>query len=116
MKRILIPMTLLFASHAMADNGLKTQVRFVLPSDINTIHQAANYFIEPHGYKIQFAGTAPAQARMIAVRNINVNQPNGEIMNVETALLKLLNDDEILIIDTNNKLVSFGKTDMGVVE
>lgn len=99
------------AGQALAmENPLKVQARFVLPQDIKTVEQAARYFIEPYGYAVQYRGSSPSEARLIGQTALGPGLPKGKIMSVETALLKLLDDDEMLIIDNDNRLISFGKT------
>jgi len=93
------------------ENPLKLQVRFNLPEGINSVHQAAQYFIEAHGYQIQYALSAPTEAIMIARAKLPNYLPSGKLLTIEKALLELLQDDQLLIVDTTNKLISFGSVE-----
>ncbi|MBZ0099135.1 MAG: hypothetical protein K8F30_08625 [Taibaiella sp.] len=90
------------------DNPLKLQTRVILPAGVATVADAANYFISPHQFKIMVAGGAPSEAVMIANSPIPDTTPIGSIMSVEQALLSLLRQDQVLIIDTEARLISFG--------
>lgn len=90
------------------ENPLKLQVRFNLPPEIETVHGAANYFISPHKYQVQYAPSAPAVSIDIGRQPLPVNRPDGGLLDIESALLSLLKEDQVLIIDTKNKLISFG--------
>jgi hypothetical protein len=95
--------------HAHADNQeLKSQVRFIVPSEANTVAEAAEYFIKPHKYEITYSGTAPAEAMEIANQPIPEVIRRGTIMSIEQAILSMLREDQALIIDTEAKRISFG--------
>ncbi len=90
-----------------ASLGLKAQVRFELPSHITTIGAAADWFLEPHGYELLLSGTAPIEARAIAVQSLPPTLPHGRVMSVEDALLAITTSSQAVIVDVNNRLVSF---------
>lgn len=109
LKATLLLLTFFASMQSIAiENPLKLQVRFNLPPEIETVHGAANYFISPHQYQVQYASSAPAIAIEIGQQPLPVNRPEGGLLDIESALLSLLNDDQVLIIDTKNKLISFG--------
>lgn len=105
---IALASTWLFSSSAIASSaGLKAQVRFELPSHITTVAQAADWFLEPHGYRLALGGHAPREASAIALQPLPAALPNGRVMSIEDALLAITLEDQAVVIDTQNKLVSF---------
>lgn len=108
--RLSFLLLVLCATNAVAvDQSLKSQVRVILPAGTNTVAAAANYFISPHEYRLAYSGAAPIEARSISRQPIPATVRLGSIMSVEQALLSLLQEDQVLIIDTEAKLVSFGR-------
>lgn len=108
-RALFLILTFIVSSQVSAiENPLKLQVRFNLEEGTSTIHKAAQYFIEPHGYRVQYVGSAPSEAIAIASKQLPINLPYGKLLTIESALLELLHTDQKLIIDTQNKLISFG--------
>ncbi len=91
------------------DEPLKTETRVIFPSSIKTVGQAANYFISPHKYKITILGSAPFEARSIVNQKIPKTLAYGSVGNVEDVLLSLLRPSQVLIIDNESNLISFGE-------
>ncbi len=91
------------------DNSLKSQTRLYLPAGIKTVAEAAQYFISPHNYKVMYRGNAPGEAYRISQQTLPATMPRGSVMTVENALLTLIGNDQILIVDTEHKLISFGR-------
>lgn len=107
MNKGIILAALLFSSVVQAEvNYLESQVRFYLPSDIKTIREAAVYFLSTHQYRLIEKDPI---ARAIAQRPIPAGMPMGKIMTIEEALLGITSEDEAVIIDTKNRLVTFNK-------
>ncbi|MEM7083748.1 MAG: hypothetical protein AAF465_13540 [Pseudomonadota bacterium] len=105
---IALASTWLISSSAFASSaGLKAQVRFELPSHITTVAQAADWFLEPHGYRLALGGNAPREASAIALQSLPAALPNGRVMTIEDALLAITLDDQAVVIDNEHKLVSF---------
>ncbi len=105
----LLAILILFNGRAFAlEMPLKSQVRLILPPSIKTVASASNYFISTHGYKFTVFGSAPPESMDISQQPIPLSFPYGEIMTIEEALLTLIKKDQFLIIDTKNKLISFG--------
>lgn len=88
-------------------SALGKHLRFDLPTDVNTIGEAATFFLEPHGYELKLRPPAPREAVGIAFSPIARMMPNGRVMSLIDALLVIAPDDCAVVIDTNNKLVSF---------
>jgi len=93
------------------ENPLRLEVRFDLPEGVSSVDQAAQYFIEAHGYQVQYAPSAPAEAVNIGSSELPNYLPSGKLLTIEKALLELLQNDEVLIVDTKNKLISFGSAE-----
>lgn len=98
------------SSQANAKNPLKRQVRFVLPNGVDTVAEATHYFIEPHGFKLYFGENAPRLSKRIASSRLQRSLPTGRVMTIENAILSLLPENQALIVDLENKLVSFNYT------
>ena len=108
--KTILALLIFFSSAACyaADAPLKYQVRTHLPSSITNVGEAANYFISPHGYKITVIGSAPIESYSIVRQDVPASFPKGSVKSIEVALLSLLRPSQILIIDNNSKLISFG--------
>ncbi len=106
---VLIPLILAAAGSAYALNPMRIQIRTALPESINTVGQAAQYFADAIGYNLVTAHPAPAESRSIANELLNPLSNTNNTQPVEEAILSLLREEYVLVVDHDHKLFSFEK-------
>lgn len=84
---------------------LKVVMRF--PPNIKTIQHATQYLLETANYKLALSPTNPEETRMILSRKLLPQDRDGSLKAIEDALLQISGDDTVLIIDRENKMLSF---------
>lgn len=94
-------------SHASGYDVLKMGARATFPPDIRTVGQATRYLLEPTGYKLLLNDPAPYESEEIASQPISKNALSSKVYPVEDVILRLVGKDNRIIIDHENKLVSF---------
>ena len=114
MNPILNPVRLLWvvlflaiAIHAQAFDAMRVRIRTDLPKEIKTVGQAAQYFGAAIGYRLTTAAPAPSESWYIAGELIDPLSMTTGIRPVEDAILTLLRDDCLLVVDHEHKLFSF---------
>lgn len=95
---------------ALADpvNPLRMQTRMQWPAHIDTIGEAARYVLAPTGYRLITTPPAPREAAAITARAISPQATQLRTLPIDEALLAITGPGTKLIVDTQNKLVSFG--------
>ena len=107
MKKIFLLSVILCNSVAHAEvNYLESQIRFQLPGEIKTVRQATLFFLASHQYKFIERDQI---ARSIASRRLPSGLVTGGIMTIEDALLRITSEDDAVVIDTKNRMVTFNK-------
>jgi type IV pili sensor histidine kinase/response regulator len=117
MAKIMLPALLLalaigqagFPGKASALDLLRIQIRTVLPQDIQSIGEAAQYFANAAGYRLTTSDPAPAESAAIAAEPITPLFASGKVKPVDEAILELLRPGCVLVIDREHKLFSFEK-------
>lgn len=106
---ILILLVLLLASHqgVYAMEPMRIHIRTDLPEGIETVGQAAQYYAATVGYRIAIAPPAPSESRQIADEPLSTLARTNRVLPVSEAILILLKEDYLLVIDAENKLFSF---------
>lgn len=84
---------------------LKVIMRF--PANVKTIQQATQYMLETVDYKLTLNPLDPEETKKILSRPLMAHDRNGSMQTIEDGLLQISGDDTVLIIDRNNKLISF---------
>lgn len=104
--KLLVILFVLSANHAFAD-PMKMGTRLYFSSEIRTVGQAAKQILRPTGYKLLLTEPAPYESNEIASHPISKNALSQNVLSIEDALLRLVGDENRVIIDHANKLVSF---------
>ena len=102
--------TLLHASVVKPFDLLKSGTLTTYPDNVTTVGQATLYLLEPTKYKLAIGLPASSSSASIALKLIPPKARQDKIMPIYQALLLLMNQDERLIIDKKNKLISFETT------
>ncbi|WP_282611041.1 hypothetical protein [Pelagibius sp. Alg239-R121] len=94
--------------------GLNMLTRLKIPEDYKTVGQAAAWLLRPTGYLlvVDCPGCAPEAVRL-ADDPISPLAVRPELTSVTRALLLVLGSDGRLIVDHENRLVSFGFFERG---
>lgn len=95
------------ASARQKYDPLRMNVIMQFPTNVKTVQQAAQYLLETAKYKLVLNPTDPDGARQIFSRTLLPQDANGTLQTIENALLQIGGDDTVLIIDRENKLISF---------
>lgn len=104
-KKLVIVLCIVCASYAKAEvKHLKSQMRFILPAEVTTVGEAAQFFLDTHQYRLLEKSD---EARRIANKSLPAGLPYEGLMTIEEALLELTSDDDAILIDTRNRLVTF---------
>ena len=108
-KLLLSLLSVLFfvSSQAFALDPLRINIRTDLPKKIKTIGAAAQYYADVAGYQITTTYPAPHYASVIASEEINTLSLTSETKPIDEAILGLLGEGCVLIVDHEHKLISF---------
>ncbi len=112
--KIAISFLLLFCSQSFAGNynALSTPVRLQFSDDIKTVGEAASYLVEIIDYKVvttRDLRTAPKSSLEIYNSKLKVYAKTRKVLRLEDALLRLIGDENKLIVDHPHQLISFEK-------
>ncbi|WP_263147653.1 hypothetical protein [Pseudomonas sp. RIT-PI-AD] len=88
---------------------LSLYARTVYPEDVKTVGDAARYLLEPTGYQLVVVYPAPKDASNIYKRKIPPIAKVHRTMPIIDALQILIGNDNWIVIDRNNKLISFSE-------
>ena len=104
----LLPVLFIFTiNHAFALDPLRINIRTDLPKKIKTIGAAAQYYADVAGYQIKTTYPAPQYASVIASEELNMLALVSETKPIDEAILSLLGEGCILVVDHEHKLISF---------
>lgn len=92
---------------ASALDPMRIRIRTALPSKIETVGQAAQYFADAIGYRLVTRSPAPEESSAIAGENLNPLAMTNGVLPVEEAILSVLRRNCMLVIDKDHKLFSF---------
>lgn len=100
---------LIFYLHtaAYALDPLRLQINTSLPEGVKTIGAAAQHYADVVGYKLKTTYPAPKEASTISFQELNTLTLVTGIKTIDEAILTLLSEGQILIVDHENKLISF---------
>jgi hypothetical protein len=105
MKTISLAISLLFLSKfCYALDSMRIRIRTELPPKITTVGGGAQYYADAVGYKLVL--NTP-ESRKIASEMLSPMAAVNAVRPLEEAILTLLREDCLLIIDAKNKLFSF---------
>ncbi|HCF1343364.1 TPA: hypothetical protein NH804_006231 [Pseudomonas aeruginosa] len=88
---------------------LSLYARTVYPEDVKTVGDAARYLLEPTGYQLVVVYPAPKDAVDMYQRKIPPIAKIHRTMPIIDALQILIGNDNWIVIDRNNKLISFSE-------
>lgn len=106
---LLIVFILGFIGNAYAFELTRIQIRTVLPKEINTVGEAAQYYADVIGYRLVTRFPAPEESGRIAAEPISPLYFTNNVLAVEDAILAILREPYALVIDHDHKLLSFAK-------
>jgi hypothetical protein len=87
---------------------LELRTRLVLPPDIKTVAQAAQYLLEPTGYKLVLSCRyCPTDSAAIATKPISPLGLKSQVTTIERALILVAGSNVRLQIDDDAKIVSY---------
>ena len=98
-----------FLPNAYAFDPMRIQIRTVLPKEIKTVGDAAQYYADVIGYRLETLYPAPEESSLIAAEQISPLFFTNSVLAVDDAILALLREPYVLIIDHEHKLFSFGQ-------
>ena len=88
-------------------NPLNRQIRMNVPREIQHVDQAVLYVLNATPYKLALGYPASDSASIIAMQPVPPEAFEGRVMTIAESLLMLVGVDNQLLIDSNNKLISF---------
>ena len=88
-------------------NPLNRQIRMNVPREIQHIDQAVLYVLSATPYKLALGYPASDSASIIALQPVPPEAFEGRVMTIAESLLMLIGVDNQLLIDSDNKLISF---------
>ena len=113
----LLPVLLfLISNQAFALDPLRIHIRTDLPKKIKTIGAAAQYYAVVAGYNIKTTYPAPHYASVIASEEINTLSLVSELKPINEAILSLLGEGCVLVVDHEHKLISFDIKEANQIE
>ena len=98
-----------FLPNAYGFDPMRIQIRTVLPKEIKTVGDAAQYYADVIGYRLETLYPAPEESSRIAAEQVSPLFFTNDILAVDDAILALLREPYVLIIDHEHKLFSFGQ-------
>ena len=88
---------------------LSLYARTVYPEDVKTVGDAAQYLLEPTGYKLVTAYPAPSDAISLVNDRVPPIAKVHRTMPIIDALQILIGNDHWIVIDRNHRLISFSE-------
>ncbi|HAS6111701.1 TPA: hypothetical protein I7139_21425 [Vibrio vulnificus] len=88
---------------------LQVSVRTIYPPELSTISQAVDWLIEPLGYYVITDYPAPESAKMLLAQPIPPAAKMHRTMPVLHALQLLIGEDNTIIVDKQNRLITFSR-------
>lgn len=88
-------------------NRLRTGTQLALPDAIKTVEQATQYLIAPTGYSLMLPNASMRETAAILNRGLSQQVRITGYATIENALLIIAGDDVRLVVDHENKLLSF---------
>ena len=95
------------ACFAAGYSPLKIGTALNLPREITNVGQAAQYLLEPIGYKVVVPNEAQQSTLAILNRPVSPVAAKYGLTTIENALLVLIGEDSRLVVDYTHKLISF---------
>ena len=113
MKTIIFSLLLAFTVHLSAGefNELRLGTRLNLDPNIKTVKQAVDWMLRPTSYKLTVKYPAPMEALEISRSPISplVQDDANRVLPIEEAILLVIGGDNRLVVDHENRLISFEK-------
>lgn len=104
-----VALTLIAPCYAEVDH-LDVYVRTLYPPEVKTVREAATYLLESTDYRLITTFPAPTESREMADATIPPLARLPRTMSITDALLVLIGPDNWLVVDRENKLVSFARS------
>lgn len=102
---------LVLTGNAFAVDKMRIQIRTGLPQHLHTVGDAAQYYADVIGYRLVTQYPAPDASARIAREPVSllahIHPSESKIKPVEDAILSLLDERYVLVIDHDHKLFSF---------
>ncbi|WP_395398706.1 hypothetical protein ACHMW6_00135 (plasmid) [Pseudoduganella sp. UC29_106] len=86
---------------------LRLRVVMQFPPNVTTVQQAAQYLLETAQYKLVLSPANPNDTRRILTRPLLGQDKDGSLQTIEDALLIVGGDDTVLVIDRENRMITF---------
>lgn len=88
---------------------LQVSVRTIYPPELSTVAQAVDWLIEPLGYYVITEYPAPDSAKTLLSQPIPPVAKMHRTMPVLHALQLLIGEDNTIIVDKKNRLITFSR-------
>ena len=88
-------------------NPLKVGTSLNLPGELTNVGQAAQYILEPTGYKLVVPNEAQQDTLAILNRPVSPVAVKYGFTTIENALLVLIGSDARIVVDREHKLITF---------
>ncbi|CAH1237695.1 conserved exported protein of unknown function (plasmid) [Vibrio harveyi] len=88
---------------------LQVSVRTIYPPELSTVAQAVDWLIEPLGYYVITEYPAPDSAKTLLTQPIPPVAKMHRTMPVLHALQLLIGEDNTIIVDKKNRLITFSR-------
>jgi len=97
----------IFCTNAFALDSFHLKVRTSYPSSMKTVYEATQYILEPTGYKLVISSNYAEDAYKISSLPITPMARTVRTMSIYDAMQALIGVNNTIVIDHENKMVSF---------
>lgn len=103
----IVLVTVLFSSSALALDNLELMIRTSYPKDIKKVGDAIQYIVEPFGYTVIKNSRFSPSSASIANKPLIPLAREIRTMPVYDAIQVLIGPENTILVDHQNKLISF---------
>ncbi len=107
---VILFIVLFSAVNASAFGPMRISVRTGLPEHVSTVGAAARYYADIIGYKLETVCPAPEKSEKIADEAISLFSRRNIVLPIEEAILNLLRQRYVLIVDNKSRLYAFDES------
>lgn len=107
--RILAVFCFVLSFNSFAFDSLEVKVRTSFPKDATTVSDAVAYILEPIGYELTIYNQYTPSAENIAKKPITPINREVRTMAIYDAIQSLIGVNNIILVDHENKLISFSE-------
>lgn len=105
----LLAFVLLFSFSANAIDNLEIKLRTSYPKDAKSVAEAVNFLLEPVGYELQPFNKYAKGSVDVAFKPITPINRQIRTMSIYDAIQSLIGVENTILVDHENKIVSFRK-------